>query len=184
VIKFNKNSKDKNDQHASLNRRLLASMIDLLLVILVINPFITFVNKFVLLLSGGVDMQLAITDYSMSAENDSINIADLYNYLKDKNAILPWAISQLCSFMLVMTYCITFWIYKGATIGKMLLRIKVQDIHGGKITKTQAVKRMLGYYMSAIPLCIGFIMINFRKDKRGLHDLFADTAVVIDELKP
>ena len=38
--------------------------------------------------------------------------------------------------------------------------------------------RTLCYSISFLILGIGFLMIAFRKDKRGLHDLICDTKVV------
>ncbi len=68
---------------------------------------------------------------------------------------------------------------KGATVGKRILKLKIYTMDnktpiGWKV----AFIRLLGYMLSGFILYIGFLMIAFRSDKRGLHDLLANTVVV------
>lgn len=68
---------------------------------------------------------------------------------------------------------------KGATPGKKILNIKIVDAKTFKeIDNRQAFTRSIGYFASIITLLIGFFMIGFREDKRGLHDLLAGTVVI------
>lgn len=70
---------------------------------------------------------------------------------------------------------------KGATPGKKFVDIKVIDASTHEeITTKQAITRSLGYIASVLILMIGFLMVAFRKDKRGLHDLLAGTIVVYE----
>ena len=72
-----------------------------------------------------------------------------------------------------------FWIYKSATPGKMMMKIKVIDARtGGAPTAGQAIVRYLGYYLSMIPLFLGFIWVVFDERKQGWHDKIARTLVV------
>ncbi|HIC12614.1 MAG TPA: hypothetical protein EYO75_04465 [Sulfurimonas sp.] len=50
------------------------------------------------------------------------------------------------------------------------------------ITNQQAISRSIGYIASTFSFLIGFIMVAFRDDKRGLHDLLAGTVVIYDEV--
>ena len=63
------------------------------------------------------------------------------------------------------------------TIGKRLLKIKVTDIMGKRINFKRATIRFLGKILSA-QLLIGYIMILFTDKKQGLHDLIAKTLVL------
>ncbi len=83
----------------------------------------------------------------------------------------------------VLVVTIIFWKkWRGATPGKKFVHIKIVDAKTHKdITNQQAITRSIGYIVSTITLLIGFIMVGFRKDKRGLHDLLADTVVIYDE---
>jgi uncharacterized RDD family membrane protein YckC len=75
-------------------------------------------------------------------------------------------------------YGIVFhWLW-GQTIGKMALQIKVVSMAGGPLSFGQATGRYFATILSALILCIGFIMVGLRSDKRALHDLLAGTRVV------
>ena len=50
------------------------------------------------------------------------------------------------------------------------------------ISNKQAITRSLGYIPSTLLLGLGFLIIIFRKDKRSLHDLLANTAVIHTKL--
>jgi len=83
----------------------------------------------------------------------------------------------------VLLITILFWKrWKGATPGKKYVNIKIVDAKTLQdINNQQAVTRSIGYIVSIIPLLAGFIMVGFRDDKRGLHDLLADTVVIYDQ---
>jgi uncharacterized RDD family membrane protein YckC/Flp pilus assembly protein TadD len=67
-----------------------------------------------------------------------------------------------------------------ATVGKRALGIKVTDMHGNKISAGRALGRNLAKYISALILCIGYIMAAFSKKKQALHDMMASCLVVRD----
>lgn len=68
--------------------------------------------------------------------------------------------------------------YNGQTIGKLITRIKVVNVDGSAITYSKSFARFWSKSLSALSFCIGYLLIAFRKDKRGLHDLIVDTKVV------
>ena len=80
----------------------------------------------------------------------------------------------------VLVVTVLFWKrWRGATPGKKFMGIKIVDAKTFEdITNRQAITRSLGYIVSTLLFLIGFFMVAFRKDKRGLHDLLADTAVI------
>ncbi|MDQ7045047.1 MAG: RDD family protein [Sulfurimonas sp.] len=94
---------------------------------------------------------------------------------------LKW---ELLFEMSVFIATIIFWKkYKGATPGKKFVHIKVVDSKTLEdITSKQAITRSFGYIVSTFVLLIGFFMVGIRKDKRGLHDLLADTVVIYDKI--
>ncbi len=85
--------------------------------------------------------------------------------------------------MSVLIVTIIFWDkWRGATPGKKFVHIKIVDaktLHD--ITNKQAITRSLAYIPSLLLFGIGFLMVAFRKDKRGLHDLLASTAVIYED---
>ena len=72
-----------------------------------------------------------------------------------------------------------FFISKlGATPGKMALSLKVVRPNGGPVDLGRAFGRYFAKLLSAIILCIGYIMVAFDSQKRGLHDMICDTRVI------
>ena len=65
----------------------------------------------------------------------------------------------------------------GQTIGKMLTGVRVVGADGAPLPLGAALLRFFGYFGSAAPLFIGFIMAGLRRDKRALHDLIAGSRV-------
>lgn len=65
-----------------------------------------------------------------------------------------------------------------ATIGKMALGIIVTDLNGNRISFARANARYWSKIISALILCIGFIMAGFTKKKQALHDIIAETLVI------
>ena len=83
------------------------------------------------------------------------------------------------NWVLPAVYYVGFWILKSATIGKMLVKVKIVDARtGGPASPLQCVVRYLGYIVSALPLGLGFIWVAFDKRKQGWHDKIARTLVV------
>jgi uncharacterized RDD family membrane protein YckC len=71
------------------------------------------------------------------------------------------------------------FVYKlGATPGKMALGLKVVRPGGGPVSLGRAVGRYFAKMLSYIILCIGYIIIGFDSEKRGVHDMICDTRVI------
>jgi uncharacterized RDD family membrane protein YckC len=66
----------------------------------------------------------------------------------------------------------------GATLGKMVFKLKVVTPEGGQVSYLRATGRHFSKYVSYLTLYIGFIMAGFDKEKRALHDYMCGTRVV------
>jgi uncharacterized RDD family membrane protein YckC len=87
----------------------------------------------------------------------------------------------LIELVLVALFFILFWMYRSATPGKMIIRARIVDAKTGEPpSKRQCVVRYLGYYVSMLPLFIGFLWIAADPKKQGWHDKLAGTVVVRD----
>ena len=74
---------------------------------------------------------------------------------------------------------ILFWMYKGATPGKMAVSAKIVDAQTGEQpSPAQFLGRYLAYFVSALPLGLGIFWVAFDKRKQGWHDKLAGTVVV------
>lgn len=65
-----------------------------------------------------------------------------------------------------------------ATPGKLAIGIKVVRGDGEKIGYLRGVARYFASILSALLLCIGYLMAAFTQRKQALHDLICDTVVV------
>lgn len=82
----------------------------------------------------------------------------------------------------LLVVVVLFWRYKSATPGKMMMGLKVVDATTfGPVPTGRLVLRYLAYYVSLLPLFLGFIWVAFDKRKRGFHDMIAKTVVVHGE---
>ena len=122
-------------------------------------------------------------DFSQYQQNIQMAMAGNSKALETQpQTSLQWEIIFELSVLVVSAL---FWKrFKGATPGKRFVHIKVVDAKNfQEINNKQAITRSFAYIISTILLLLGFIMVAFRDDKRGLHDLFANTVVIYDETK-
>ena len=66
----------------------------------------------------------------------------------------------------------------GATLGKMVLGLRIVRVDGTPIDYLTAFARWVCERLSEIICYIGYFFVFFRPDKRAMHDLFAGTRVV------
>lgn len=78
-----------------------------------------------------------------------------------------------------MVLVIFFWVRYRGTPGKHLMNCQVVDATTfGNLRVRQALLRYVGYFISLLPLGLGFFWIIRDKKKRGFHDLIAHTVVI------
>lgn len=65
------------------------------------------------------------------------------------------------------------------TVGKLLLGMRVVRTNGSRVGYPLAFARYIAQYLSLLLLGIGYLIVAFRQDKRGLHDLICDTVVIL-----
>jgi uncharacterized RDD family membrane protein YckC len=66
------------------------------------------------------------------------------------------------------------------TPGKKILRIRVTDLNGDRVSFARAATRNVTKILSTLILLIGFIMAGFTEKKQALHDMLAGCLVVRD----
>lgn len=78
---------------------------------------------------------------------------------------------------------IVFWRYRSATPGKMAISAIIVDANTGGVPSTrQLTLRYIGYFVSMLPLFLGFAWIGFDRRKQGFHDKIADTLVIHEKV--
>lgn len=101
--------------------------------------------------------------------------------------MLPFIITLIGGIIFAIFFSmVMFWLYyalmesssKQATLGKMILNLKVTDLNGNRISFAQASGRYFGKIISSILFMIGYIMAGFTNKKQALHDMMSDCLVV------
>tara|TARA_Y100000815_G_scaffold112066_1_gene100714 strand:+ start:265 stop:717 length:453 start_codon:yes stop_codon:yes gene_type:complete len=83
----------------------------------------------------------------------------------------------------VVPFIATLWFWRRflGTPGKMVLRLRVVDARTGEpLPVGQCVLRYIGYFVSALPLCLGFIWVVFDARKQAWHDKIAGSVVIVE----
>jgi len=83
-------------------------------------------------------------------------------------------------FLLSSTYFVFLHGYGGATVGKMVLGIKLINRYGEGVGIWDAFIRWIGYYISGAFLCAGFLWSLVDSECQTWHDKIAGTYVVKD----
>jgi uncharacterized RDD family membrane protein YckC len=95
------------------------------------------------------------------------------------------AIAGSMGFFLLLAFC-GQWLYEAlltssswqGTIGKRILRLKVTDDMGNRISFARSTARFFAKILSGWIMYVGFIMVAFMERKRGLHDVICGTQVL------
>ncbi len=97
----------------------------------------------------------------------------------DSHALMEGPLDFLISWVLPALAIVGFWMARSATPGKMVISACIVDARSGlKPSWGQLVRRYLGYLVSTVPLCLGFLWVAFDSKKQGWHDKIAGTVVV------
>jgi len=85
---------------------------------------------------------------------------------------------QLLNYAIAIAYETVFLRYRGATLGKMMLGLKVLRSNGDTLGWGISIGRYFMYLVSGIILLVGYVMAGFDSEKRALHDRVCDTRVI------
>jgi uncharacterized RDD family membrane protein YckC len=82
-------------------------------------------------------------------------------------------------FLLLWTlYHLTFWSWRGMTVGGMVLGLRVIRIDGQPMNIAVALVRLFASLFSLVPCGLGFVWAAWSPDKQSWHDKMAGTLVV------
>ncbi len=145
---------NEETEYAGFGRRLTAQIIDLIIIAL-------FTFGLLAAFFGLDYFQIQATPDALTQHPNSYFI-ELFI-----NNILP------------AIFVIFMWIKFMATPGKILLDCYVVDARtGGNITIPQALLRYIGYFISMLPLFLGFFWMFWDKRNQCFHDKIAKTVVI------
>ena len=94
----------------------------------------------------------------------------------DSDSLFHWVdVLLLLLTALYYTIGVSVW---STTVGKRICGLRVLRPDGAKVGPGRALARYCASGVSFVILGIGYLMIAFRSDKRGLHDVICDTVVL------
>lgn len=100
----------------------------------------------------------------------------------DINALAPlfvfFGAAWLVQIAMAACYEAFFVARLAATPGKMAMGLKVVCGDGSPLSLGRSFGRYFAKILSGMILCIGFIIVGFDSQKRGLHDMICETRVV------
>jgi len=87
-------------------------------------------------------------------------------------------VAMLVGTVIGVTYAWFFLSRFSATPGKMALGLKVVRSDGSVLSTGRIIGRYFSEMLSGMILCVGYLMIGFDEERRGLHDRICDTRVI------
>jgi uncharacterized RDD family membrane protein YckC len=84
---------------------------------------------------------------------------------------------------LLFAYFVTFWSWKGTTLGGIICNLRVVRTNGSPLAGADAVVRGLACVFSFVPLGLGFLWILKDPQQQAWHDKIAGTMVIKDNLQ-
>ncbi len=170
----------ENDQvvkYSTLNKRVIAAAIDIFILMLILAPIMNPLSNYIF---DGRGADVLLNELSIEAGGDTIVTGEMvYNKFSQEGFFRKYFIVQLITLSIMCAYTLGFWIRYGTTPGKWATGCRIVDAKTlEKLSYKQAIARLFGYGISAIPIGLGFVMIAFSETKQGLHDKLAGTAVV------
>ena len=101
------------------------------------------------------------------------------------NKVLDFPIlgEESLSYVIVMfTYFIAMTYFFSQTLGKMIMKIKVETNRGDKLSLADVVYReLVGRLLTIFLAYLPYLAVAFINKKKGLHDFIADTVVVKED---
>jgi len=147
---------------ATIRKRFVAFLIDWLIVIII--------YIYILFLFSLLNMNISkITVQSVFDVDIEMNNAHSYliTFLKFLFGLLP-----------TLYFTISFYFWKGQTIGKYFLNIRVLSLYHEHLGLWHCIERSLGYYASALELGFGYIQAFWNPNRMTLHDKIGETIVI------
>jgi uncharacterized RDD family membrane protein YckC len=147
---------------ATIWKRFIAFFIDWILLILI--------YLCIIMLFGLFDMNIS-----------KINIKGIFDVEIEIENAHSWLITFLkfiFGLMPVLYFSFSFYFFKGQSIGKYFLRLKVLSLYHEQLGFWHCIERSLGYFASALEFGFGFIQAFWNPNRMTLHDKIGETFVI------
>lgn len=163
--------------YASFNRRMVAALIDSILVILLLAPPLELIVN---MTHGSVSLDLGFINQRLQEAPPEMASQIWLEELRNSGLLDRWLFASFLQLGLLGLVTVLFWDWRSATPGKMLCRIAVLDAKTLRpISNTQSLVRFFAYFVSTLPLMLGFFAVSWSKKRQAWHDVIAGTVAVV-----
>jgi uncharacterized RDD family membrane protein YckC len=147
---------------ATINRRYFAYLIDWIIISLI---FLC------------VNILLGLFNINIS----KLNVRGIFDVELEMHNMQPIAIlfvKILFGLLPTLYFTISLYYWKGQTIGKYFLRLRVLSLYHEHLGLWHCFERSLGYYASALEFGFGFLQAFWNPNRMALHDKIGETIVI------
>jgi uncharacterized RDD family membrane protein YckC len=147
---------------ATIRKRFAAFVIDWMVIVLIYFC--------ILLLFALLNMNISkinvhsIFDVDLEMDNTSTLFITIFKFIL---GLIP-----------VLYFTLSFYFFRGKTVGKFFLRIKIVSLYNEHLGLWHCIERSLGYFASALEFGFGYIQAFWNPNRMTLHDKIGETIVV------
>ena len=105
-------------------------------------------------------------------------IFDVELVIRNAQPIVILFVKILFGLLPTLYFTLSFYFWKGQTIGKYFLNIRVLSLYHEHLGLWHCIERSLGYYASALELGFGYIQAFWNPNRMTLHDKIGETIVI------
>ena len=117
--------------------------------------------------------------FSMNISKINVHgIFDVEIEMNNAHSYLITFLKFLFGLLPTLYFAISFYFWKGQTIGKYFLRIRVLSLYHEHLGLWHCIERSLGYFASALEFGFGYIQAFWNPNRMTLHDKIGETIVI------
>lgn len=124
---------------------------------------------------------LALGSWLLAATVQLLGFQNLFSPISEASQngnVIGTFFASLAGTFIVFGYILGFWILTGQTLGMMIMGLRVVAKDGGTLNFWQAILRLIGMFIAAFPLYLGFAWILVDNRRQGWQDKIGGTYVV------
>jgi len=146
--------------------------------------FVAFLIDWIFLILIYLSIILLFDLFNMSISKINVQgIFDVEIEMTNAHSFLITLLKFLFGLFPVLYFAMSFYFFKGQTIGKFFLRIKVLSLYHEHLGLWHCFERSLGYFASALEFGFGYIQAFWNPNRMTLHDKIGETIVIEYHLK-
>jgi uncharacterized RDD family membrane protein YckC len=187
LAKFPQTFEDRKIIYPHLTTRLIALLLDFIIVIFLITPFYSIFDRLMPLNEHQQFIEQKISQYRHQYKNDLAGALKAYSQdqeikrltQENKSIIYSKLLSNLLTVAIVFIYLVLCNKFFQNSFGKKLLGLYVLDNKTyKKVSLKIAILRNLCYILTLLTLGVGFFIAIFNLRRITLHDYIAGTVIV------